>query len=489
MNAITELLTAAGCLDAARDLDDTTLLARFASDRDAAAFEVLVWRHGGMVRGVCRKYLLDANDIDDVTQAAFLALARKATSVRTVGPWLARVAGRAAKRVRRTNAARAARHQPTTADVPAREAAFDDGWRGVLAEEIARLPDHYRAVVRRCYLDGLSASEAGREFGWARGTVLTRLAWAKDKLRSRLTTRGVTLGSGGVVGLLLQFAAGPVTRAATRDILRAVLGSPGARVSRITEGALTAMFWTKVQVTAGAVLTCGLVLVASVASGDGREPAQAPPRQAKKVEGKAGAAAVPVNADRDKLEKAQALLKKAAEAMANDPQDAEARKLIRDAQTLLTQVVPMAGGGAAFAGGPNTTAVGGRAGGAGAGGGAFVAPGGPGGPLKVVEGAGPGFGFGVGGPGGVASSSGRPAAGGVGGGNSMSVSVSGGKFTINADQDGVKFEITGTAANGVTTPDRIKITDGDTDVDAKSLDKVPAKYRDKVKKLLEGAKG
>lgn len=272
MNGIAELLAAAGRLGAAHDLDDAALLARFAAGRDAVAFEVLVWRHGGLVRGVCRRYLADPNDIDDATQAAFIALARRADAVRSVGPWLARVAAHAARRVRRTNAAHAARHAPITADVPAREPSSDDAWRCALAEEIAGLPDRYRAVVRRCYLDGLSASEAARELGWPRGTVLTRLAWAKVRLRRRLTSRGVTLGAGGVAGLLLQLAAGPVTRAAARDVVRAVTGVPGSRVSQLTDGVLTAMVWTKVKFAAGAILVaCTAVLVGAAGSAsDGR---------------------------------------------------------------------------------------------------------------------------------------------------------------------------------------------------------------------------
>ena len=129
LNAISGLLAAAGHLGAARDLDDATLLARFATERDPVAFEVLVWRHGGLVRGVCRRYLRDGNDIDDVTQSAFLALARKARSVRSVGPWLARVAAHAARHLRRANAARAARHAAVPSDVWAYEPSHEDGWR------------------------------------------------------------------------------------------------------------------------------------------------------------------------------------------------------------------------------------------------------------------------------------------------------------------------------------------------------------------------
>ena len=36
---------------------DAELLRRFVEQRDAAAFELLVWRHGRMVLGVCRRLL------------------------------------------------------------------------------------------------------------------------------------------------------------------------------------------------------------------------------------------------------------------------------------------------------------------------------------------------------------------------------------------------------------------------------------------------
>jgi len=265
LKSMSGLLAAAGHLGAARDLDDAALLARFAAERDAAAFEVLVWRHGGMVRGVCRRYLRDPNDIDDATQAAFIALARKAKSVRAVGPWLARVAAHAAGRLRRANATRAARHNSSAPDRLAREASLDDGWRRVLAEEIDRLPDRYRVVVRRCYLDGLTAAEAALELGWVRATVLTRLAWAKARLRSRLIARGVALGSG-VGGLLFQLAAGPVNRAAAREIVRVVVGAAGSQVSRLTDGVIAAMFWTRVKFVTGIALSCGAAIVCAAAS-------------------------------------------------------------------------------------------------------------------------------------------------------------------------------------------------------------------------------
>src|SRR5260370_28196974 len=62
-------------------LSDAQLLERFALQRDEAAFEVLVWRHGPMVLGVGRRLLKNLQDAEDVLQATFLALARQASSI------------------------------------------------------------------------------------------------------------------------------------------------------------------------------------------------------------------------------------------------------------------------------------------------------------------------------------------------------------------------------------------------------------------------
>src|SRR5262245_61141440 len=85
------------------DDTDGALLARFALDADEAAFSELVARHGPMVRGATRRLLNDTAAADDVFQATFLVLARKAGSTRwrtDVGPWLYAVAIRLARKLR-----------------------------------------------------------------------------------------------------------------------------------------------------------------------------------------------------------------------------------------------------------------------------------------------------------------------------------------------------------------------------------------------------
>src|SRR5579863_9147096 len=90
---------------------DGQLLERFVNRRDEAAFEVLVWRHGGLVLGVCARVLRHAEDAEDAFQATFLMLARKAGCINqgeALAGWLYKVAYRVALRLRSRTARRAA---------------------------------------------------------------------------------------------------------------------------------------------------------------------------------------------------------------------------------------------------------------------------------------------------------------------------------------------------------------------------------------------
>src|SRR5437660_12529567 len=97
-------------------VSDAELLARFVRNRDAAAFELLFWRHGPMVWGVCRRLLGDSPDAEDAFQAAFVVLARKAGSVASgaaLAGWLHRVAWRTALNARQARSRPAARERLT----------------------------------------------------------------------------------------------------------------------------------------------------------------------------------------------------------------------------------------------------------------------------------------------------------------------------------------------------------------------------------------
>jgi RNA polymerase sigma factor (sigma-70 family) len=146
-----------------------------------------------MVLGVCRRLLRHEQDAEDAFQATFLILARKARSVsrpELLGPWLYRVAYRTALEAR----ARAERRRegPVT-DVPAPEPPerLEPEVRAALDEELNRLPEKYRAPLVLCYLEGKTIQDAARALGCPKGTVFSRMARGRDRLRQRLEQRGL----------------------------------------------------------------------------------------------------------------------------------------------------------------------------------------------------------------------------------------------------------------------------------------------------------
>ena len=180
---------------------DGQLLECFATrngDDAELAFAALVDRHGPMVLRTCLAVLHDEHDARDAFQATFLILARRVGSLwvrDSIGPWLHRVACRAAIRVRR-DADRRRAVERGAALAPGRSADEADGddLASVVQDEVDRLPERYRVPVVLCDLEGRTHEEAARHLGCPVGTVKSRLARGRGRLRDRLTRRGLAPG-------------------------------------------------------------------------------------------------------------------------------------------------------------------------------------------------------------------------------------------------------------------------------------------------------
>src|SRR5262249_51647664 len=127
------------------EASDAQLLERFLTARDEAAFAALVRRHGPMVLSVARHVLRRLQDAEDIFQATFLLLARKASAIRkrdSVSSWLHGVAYRLALRARGQGACRE-RHEQRAITMRKTAPQLATACRELYAtlhEELERLP-------------------------------------------------------------------------------------------------------------------------------------------------------------------------------------------------------------------------------------------------------------------------------------------------------------------------------------------------------------
>ncbi|MBY0456437.1 MAG: RNA polymerase sigma factor, partial [Gemmataceae bacterium] len=181
-----------------------------------------------------------------------------------------------------------AAHEPAAPDAPP----DDPGeLRRVLDEELAKLPDKYRAAVVLCELEGLSRAAAAAQMGIPEGTLSSRLAHARKVLAERLTRRGVTASATALTTLLAREAVAtsvPHTLSRTTSSLAARFAPGGAvpagaspAVVSLTDGVLKTMLLSRLRQTlAAGLLACGLIGVGGALAQQLGRPAVAPDQPA-----------------------------------------------------------------------------------------------------------------------------------------------------------------------------------------------------------------
>jgi RNA polymerase sigma factor (sigma-70 family) len=282
LHQLIERLRQAGGLTESGRMADEELLDRFVRSRDEAAFEVLVWRHGGMVLASAQRLLGNSSDAEDAFQATFLTLALKAGTVRNgrcLAGWLHQIACRVANRLRRVQGLHRAgtsldERIPAAAKTPRHEE-----YAGVLDLEIERLPEGYRRAVVLHYLEGRSTEEIATMLGCPRGTVLSRLAAARKILQRRLERRGVAIS---VAAALTASAPQAVRGEIAASIpLIGFAGTDAIRpnVRSLAQGVIRTMFWHRYRIPVViAFLALGCLVSVGVGRADKSESSP-PPNQ------------------------------------------------------------------------------------------------------------------------------------------------------------------------------------------------------------------
>jgi RNA polymerase sigma factor (sigma-70 family) len=273
MNQLLQHLCRTILVQGRADRTDGQLLEDYICRRDEAAFAGLVWRHGPMVWGVCRRVLCNYHDAEDAFQATFLVLVRKATSIvprEMVANWLYGVAHQTALKARATAATRKSREkQVATMPEPAEaEHNLRHDLQPLLDQELSRLPNKYRAVIVLCDLEGKTRKEAAGQLGVPEGTVAGQLARARTMLAKRMARHGLAVSSGVLTqeaasaGVPTSLVFSTIKVASLVAVGTAATGSVSVKVATLVEGVMKAMLLAKLRngmaVTAALTVTLGI---------------------------------------------------------------------------------------------------------------------------------------------------------------------------------------------------------------------------------------
>lgn len=251
--------------------DDMALLREYARNNSEAAFAALVSRHVNLVYSVARRQVGDPQLAEEITQATFIILARKAAQLSphtVLSGWLCRTARYTGANALTTQRRRQHReqeaHMQSTLNEPEAEA-----WTRIAPlledalEQLGR-KDHDAVVLR--FFEGRSLGEVGAALGASEGAAKKRVTRALERLRKIFAKRGVdsTTAIIAEVVALHSIQVAPATLAKTVAVAAIAKGA-AASASTLTliQGALKIMAWTKAKTAiiagAGVLLVAGTV--------------------------------------------------------------------------------------------------------------------------------------------------------------------------------------------------------------------------------------
>lgn len=268
-------------------MDATDLLRKFVQTGCQQSFAALVERHVNLVYSSARRQVRDTHLAEDVTQAVFCVLARKAPRLLAKGiplsPWLLGVTRCAALDALRRQSRRR-KHERLAAErglamqsmmQSADSAENTTHWQRVepmLDDAMATLSEKDRAALVLRYFDGQSLREVGAAMGVSEDAAKQRVFRAIERLRACFAGKGATLPVAAIAALLGTSAvsAAPAGLASSAAAVAWASGATtvgGAGAWGLAKGAMSIMAWTQIK-TAAAIGVAALLAIggASVAA-------------------------------------------------------------------------------------------------------------------------------------------------------------------------------------------------------------------------------
>ena len=243
---------------------DSELLRAYAEKRSEAAFSELVHRHVDLVFSAALRMVCDSHLAEDVTQGAFVALAKNAPQLLdrpVLSGWLHRTAQNIAAQTVRSDVRRRAREQEASTMNELLSAESDNAvWEQIaphLDGALSELSEPDRDALMLRYFERKSALEMAQRLGTTEAAAQKRVNRAVERLREIIAKRGATVGAGGLVGLISANAvhAAPAGLAAT--ISTAAIGA-GTTIAA-TVGATTTKIIAMTTLQKAAITTAIIV--------------------------------------------------------------------------------------------------------------------------------------------------------------------------------------------------------------------------------------
>ena len=269
------------------DANDMDLLREYAHDHSEPAFAGLVQRHINLVYSVALRCTGNSEDAQDVTQAVFIILARKAASLRdrtVLTGWLYETTRFTAARFIRTRVRRQIREQEAYMQSSLNEPDTSSVWRQLsplLEEAMTQLGEKDRALLALRFFENKSGAETAAALGIQEWAVHKRTARAVEKLRAFFGRRGVSVSAGVLIAAVSanSLQAAPAGLAVTVTAAAAKGAAVSGSTLTLVKGALKLMAWAKAKtaiiIGAAAILATGTTAVVvgeiTTSSGAGTE--------------------------------------------------------------------------------------------------------------------------------------------------------------------------------------------------------------------------